>query len=43
LTFARRGESGDGTLGRNLCGWEEEDPKFEVASMFECLFFLCRW
>jgi len=20
LTFARRGESGDGTLGRNLCG-----------------------
>jgi hypothetical protein len=37
LTFARRGESGDGTLGKNLCGWEGVDPKFEVASMFELL------
>lgn len=36
LAFARRGESGDGTLGKNLCGCEEVEPKFEVASMFEC-------
>ena len=41
LTFARRGESGDGTLGKNLCGWEELDPKFEVASIFECSFLSC--
>jgi hypothetical protein len=36
-TFARRGESGDGTLGKNLCGWEGVDPKFEVASILELL------
>lgn len=37
LTFACRGESGDGTLGKNLCGCDEVGPYVEVASMFELL------